>query len=138
MALKHENLGLKDSLIGKRKVDCHLVAVEVGIKRRTCKRVELDSLTFDEFRLEGLYTKTVKRRCTVEEHGMALHYILKDIPDDRLTAIDNLLSRLHGLDDAALNELADDERLVKLGCHQLRQSALAHLQLGADNDHRTG
>ena len=45
---------------------------------------------------------------------------------------------MHGLDNAALDELADDERLVKLGCHQFGQTALAHLQLRTNDDNRTG
>ena len=100
--------------------------------------MELDGLTLNKLRLEGLNTQTVKCRCTVKQHGVTLHNILKDIPDDRLTAVDNLLGRLNGLDDAALNELADYKRLVELSCHQLRQTALTHLQLRTDHDNRTG
>ena len=138
MALEHEQLRLEDCLVGQREVDSHLVAVEVGIERRTCQRVQLDGLTLDELRLERLDTQTVKRRSTVEEHGMALHDVLEDVPDDGLAAVDNLLGRLHGLDDAALDELADDERLVELGSHELRQTALVHVELRTDDDNRTG
>ena len=137
MALEHQHLCLKDSLIAQRQVNGHLVAVEVGVERSTSQRVELDSLTLDELGLEGLNTETVKRRSTVEEHGMALHNVLKDVPDYRLAAVDNLLSALYGLHDAALDELADNERLVELGCHELGQTTLAHLQLGTNNDYRT-
>ena len=97
MALQHEQLSLEDGLVGEGKVDSHLVAVEVGVESRTCQRVQLNSLTLDELRLEGLDTQTVQRRSTVEEHGVALHHILQDVPDDGLTAVDNLLGRLHGL-----------------------------------------
>ena len=138
MALEHQQLSLEDSLVRQRKVDSHLVTVEVGVEGRTCQRVKLDSLTLNQFRLEGLDTQTVQCRCTVEQHGMALHDILKDIPDDRLTTVDDLLSRLHCLHDTALDEFTDDERLVEFGCHQFGQTALTHLQLRTDNDHRTG
>ena len=138
MALKHQQLGLEDGLVRQREMDSHLVAVEVSVEGGTCQRVKLDGLTLNELRLEGLNAETVQRRRTVQQHGVALHDVLKDVVDDRLTAVDNLLGRLHGLDDAALNELADDERLVELGGHQLRQTALAHLQLGTDDNHRTG
>ena len=69
---------------------------------------------------------------------MTLHHILENIPDDRFTTVHDLLSTLHRLHDAALDELTDDERLIELGCHQLRQTALTHLELRTDNDHRTG
>ena len=134
MTLEHQNLCLQNSLVRQGKVDSHLVTVEVGVERRTSQRVQLNSLTLDELRLESLNTQTVQCWCTVEQYGVTLHHILQDIPDDGLTAIDNLLGRLHGLDDATLNELTDDERLIQLGSHQLRQTALAHLQLRTDDD----
>lgn len=49
----------------------------------------------------------------------------------------NLLGALYSLHDTALNELTDDERLVKLGCHQFGDTAFAHLQLRIYNDYRT-
>ena len=69
---------------------------------------------------------------------MTLHHILQNIPDHGLATVDNLLGRLHRLHDTALDELADDERLVEFGGHQLRQTALTHLQLRTDDDNRTG
>ena len=138
MALQHQNLCLQNGLIGQGKVDSHLVTVEVGVEGRTCQRVQLDGLTLDELGLEGLDTQTVKRRGTVEEHGVTLHHVLQNVPDDGLAAVDNLLGRLDRLHNAALDELADDERLVELGGHQLGQTALAHLQLRTDDDNRTG
>ena len=79
----------------------------------------------------------MKRRGTVQKNRMPLHNVLKDIPDYRLTTVNDLLCALYGLNDAALDKLADDEWLVKLGCHQLRQAALAHVQLRTYNDNRT-
>ena len=138
MALKHQNLSFENSLVAQREVNSHLVTIEVGVESRTCQWVELDGLTLNKFRLEGLNTETVKRRGTVEKHGMTFHYILKDIPDNRLTAIYNLLGTLHGLHYATLNKLANDKRLVEFGSHQLWKTALAHLQLRTYNDNRTG
>ena len=137
MALEHQKLSLKDSLIREREVYSHLVTVEVSVERRTCQRVKLDSLTLDELRLESLNTETVQCRCTVQQNGVTLHHVLKDIPDDRLTTVHNLLGALHCLHDTALDELTDDERLVELGCHQLWQTAFTHLQLRTYDDNRT-
>ena len=118
-------------------MNSHLVTIEVGVERSTCQRVELDSLALDKFRLECLDTETVKCRSTVEHNRMTLHYVLEDVPDNRLATVNYLLGALYSLHDAALDELADDERLVKLGCHKLRQTALAHLQLRTNDDNRT-
>ena len=138
VALEHEHLCLEDGLIAQGQVNGHLVAVEVGVERRTCQRVELDGLAFDELGLESLDTKTVKRRGAVEEHGVAFHHVFEDVPDDGFATVDNLLGALDRLDDAALDELADDEGLIELGGHQFRQTTLAHLQLRADHDDGTG
>ena len=138
VALEHQYLCLEYGLVAQREVDSHLVSVEVGVERRTGERVELYGLALDELGLEGLYAKTVKRRGTVEEHGVALHHIFENVPDHRFAAVDNLLCALYGLHYAALYELAYDERLVELGSHQLRQTALAHLELRAYDDYRTG
>ena len=137
MTLQHQDLCLEYSLVAQRKVNSHLVTVEVGVECRTCQRVQLNSLTLDELRLEGLNTQTVQCRSTVQQYGMTLHHVLQDIPDHRLTAVNDLLGALHRLHDTALNELTDDERLIQLGCHQLRQTALAHLQLRTYHDYRT-
>ena len=51
---------------------------------------------------------------------MTLHDVLEDVPDNWLTTVDNLLGRLNGLHDSALDKFADDERLVELCSHQLR------------------
>ena len=99
--------------------------------------MQLNSLTLNQLRLESLYTQTVKCWCTVQQNWMTLHHILQDIPDHRLTAINNLLGTLNRLHNTTLDELADDERLIELSCHQLRQTALTHPQLRTYNDNRT-
>ena len=115
----------------------HLVAVEVGVEGGTSEGVELDGFALDELGLEGLDGKTVERRGTVEEHGVAFHHEFKDIEDDGLTTVDDLLGALDGLHNAALDELADDEGLVEFGGHEFGETALAHLEFGTDDDHGT-
>ncbi len=137
MRAEHQHLGFKDRLVAERKVHSHLVAVEVGIERRTCERMQLYCLTLDHLGLEGLDTETVKCRGTVQEHGMTLHHVFKDIPYHRFLAVHDLLGGLHGLHYAALYEFADHERLVKLCRHIFGYAALMHLQLGAYDDNRT-
>ena len=137
MRLEHQHLCLQNGFIAQRQVNGHLVTVEVGVECRTCQRVELDCLAFDHLRLERLDTQTVKRRGAVQQHRMSLHYVFQNVPDDRFLTVHNLLGTLHRLHDAALDELTDDERLVELGCHEFRNTALAHLQLRTHNDYGT-
>ena len=68
---------------------------------------------------------------------MALHDVFEDVPDDRLATVDNLFGALHRLHDAALNELADDERLIEFCSHEFRQTALAHTQFRTNDDYGT-
>ena len=137
MALEHQQLSLKDSLIAEREVYSHLVTIEVGVESGTSQRVQLNGLTLNHFGLESLDTQTVQCRSTVQQNGVTLHYIFQDIPYNRILTVNNLLGRLDGLYDTALNELTDDERLVKLGSHQLGNTALTHLKLRTYNDNRT-
>ena len=137
MRLKHQNLSLQYSLIRQRQMHSHLVTIKVSIERRTCQRVQLYSLTLNHLGLESLNTQTVQSRRTVQQDRVSLHHILQDIPNHRILAVYNLLSRLHRLDNTTLDELADNERFVQLGSHQFRQATLTHLQLRANNDDRT-
>ena len=73
----------------------------------------------------------------VEKHRVSLHHILKDVPYNGLLAVDNLLGALDRLDNAALDEFADDKRLVELGSHVLGNTTLAHIELRTDHDDRT-
>ena len=137
MRLKHEHLSFHHCLVAEWQVHSHLVAVEVGVERRTCEWVELDCLTFDKLRLECLNTEAVQCWCTVEEHWVALHYVFENIPNHWFLAVHNLLGALHSLHNAALNELADNEWLVKLCRHVFWNTTFAHLQFRTYNDYRT-
>ena len=119
-------------------MDGHLVTIEVGVEGRTGERMQLDGFSFNHSGLESLDTEPVQGRRTVEQHGMTLHHVLEDVPDHGILAVNYLLGALYGLHDTALDELADDERLVKLGSHELGQTALVHIELRTDDDDRTG
>ena len=93
----------------ERKMDRHLVTVKVSVEGRTCQWVELEcSLSFDHLRLERLDTETVKRRGSVEKHGMALHDMPREYPIPQAPCGPlSSLGALDGLDYSALDELAD-------------------------------
>ena len=118
-------------------MNSHLVTIEVGVERCTCEWMQLDSLTLNHTWLECLNTQTVQCRCTVEEHRMTLHHIFEDVPNHRITTVNNLLSRLDSLHDTTLNELTDHEWLVQFCSHEFWQTALTHVQLRTYDNHRT-
>ncbi len=54
----------------QRKVDRHLVAVEVRVESRAHQRVEADRVALDQDRLERLDAHAVQGRRAVEQHGV--------------------------------------------------------------------
>ena len=63
--------------------------------------------------------------------------LVEDVPHFGLFLLDHLLRRLDGRDIATLFKFVVDERLEQLQSHDLRQTTLVQLQLGADDDDRT-
>ena len=62
---EHKESRLCLSLDGKRNVNSHLVAVEVGVERAADERMKFDRSALDKNRLERLNGQTVKRRRAV-------------------------------------------------------------------------
>ena len=115
----------------------HLVTIKVGVERCTSQRVQLNSLTFNQLRLESLNTQTVQRRGTVQQNRMSFHDIFQNIPNDRLLTIDNLFRRFDGLHNTTFDQFTNHKRLIEFGCHVLRQTAFVHLQFRTDHNDRT-
>src|SRR5512133_543920 len=118
-------------------MNSHLVTVEVGVESRTNKRMQLNSLTFDKFRLECLYTKPVQRRCAVHQNRMPFQYICQDVPNNRILTVNYFLSRFNSLNDSSFNKLPDDKGFVKLCCHFLRKAGFMKLKFRTNNNNRT-
>ena len=131
---KHEESCLCLSLCGKRNVNRHLVAVEVRVERLTNERMKLYRLTLDEHGLKRLDRQTVKRRRTVEKHGMLFDNILESVPDFDVHLFDFLLCFLDVRRLLRLNKALHNERLKQLKRHLLRQTALIDLQVRSDDD----
>ena len=118
-------------------MDCHLVAVEVGIERGANEWVDLNGLTLNQHRFERLNTKAVKGRCTVQQHRVLPDYVFEHVPDLGLTTLDHTLGRLDVLRQFLVDKLLHDEGLEELECHQLGQPALVKQQVRAHHDDRT-
>ena len=109
----------------------HLVAVEVGVERGTCKGVQLDGAALYQHRLKCLYAQAVQRRRAVEEYGVLFYYVLQYVPDLGLYTLYHALRALYVVCVCVLNKLLHYEGLEQLQRHLLWQSALIHLELRA-------
>ena len=118
-------------------MDCHLVAVEVGVECGTCQRVQLDGTALDQHGVEGLDAQTVQGRCTVQQDRVALDDGLQAVPDFGLGALDHLAGGFDVVGNTLLHQILHHEGLEQLQSHLLGQTALVHLQLRADDDDRT-
>ena len=133
---QHQQPRLRLGLGRERKVDGHLVAVEVRVERVADERMHLDRLALDEDRLEGLDAESMERRRAVQQHRMLGDDLLEHVPDLGRHRVDVLLRRLDVLHALAVDEPAHDERLEELERHDLRQAALVELQVRPGDDHR--
>ena len=98
----------------------HLVTVKVGIECRTDERVQLDCLAFDQYRLEGLDTEAVQRRCTIEQDRVLADNLFEDVPDLGALALDQPLGCFDRRCLATQLQLREDKRLEQLERHFLR------------------
>ena len=131
----HEEFALHHGLEGEGDVHGHLVTVEVGVVSGADEGVNADGLALDEHGLEGLDREAVQRGGAVQENRVALGHFLEDVPDLGGLLLDHLAGAAHGVDEPQLLQSADDEWLKEDESHLLGQTALAELQLGADDDH---
>ena len=134
---KHEDTSLCLCLCGQRKMDSHLVAVEISVIRSTSQRMKLQGTAFCKNWLEGLNAETMQRRCTVQQNRMLLDDLLKHIPYLRTCTLDHALSRFNIVCNLRAYKLFHNERLEELESHFLRQTALMQLELRTNNDNRT-
>ena len=132
----HQHAGFKLGFNRQWHVNGHLVAVEVGIECGADQRVQLDGLTFDQLRFEGLDAQAVQRRCAVQHHGMLADHFVENVPNFRTLFFNELLGLLHRAGQALGVQALVDEGLEQFQSHLLRQTALMQLQFWTNGDHR--
>ena len=134
---EHEGTSLSLCLNGKRQMDCHLVAIEVGVEWCAGQWWQVNCVTFHQDWLEGLNGEAVQGRCTVEQHWVLGDDLLQHVPDVGVGTVDQALGALDVLCVAFVHQTLDDEWLVQLECHWLWHAALMHAQAWAHDDHGT-
>ena len=115
----------------------HLVTVEVGVERGTYQRMQFDGTAFGKDRLECLNTKTVQRRCTVQEYRMFFNYFFQNVPNDVVGAFHHAFGVFDIGCLSALDKAFHYKGFEQLQCHFLRQAALVHFKFRAYNDNGT-
>ena len=105
----------------ERKMDGHLVAVEVRVVRRADQRMQMDRFAFDEHRLERLNAEAMERRRAVEQHRMLVDDFFEHVPNFRTHAFDHALRALDVVRLPAIDELLHHERLEELERHLFGQ-----------------
>ena len=100
--------------------------------------MQLDSLTLYQNRLEGLDTKTMQSRSTVQHNRMLFDDVFQYIPYLRLyLTLYHFLCALDVVRGTVLYQLLHNEGLEQLDGHLLRKTALINLQLRAYDDNGT-
>ena len=113
----------------------HLVAVEVGVERRTDEWMDADCGTLNEHWHEGLDAEAVQCWGAVQEDRMVLDHVGEHIPDGVRCALGEALGALDVVGVAKLNKLSHHKRLEEFERHLLRDTALVQLQLWPNHDH---
>ena len=124
---EHEDACLGLRFRRQRQMDRHLVAVEVGVVRRTRERMKLQRTSFRQHRFECLDAEAMQRRSAVQEDRMLLDDLFEHIPDLWTCTLDHVLGALDVLCESGTHEPLHDERLEEFERHFLRQTALVEL-----------
>ena len=91
----------------------------------------------NEDRLKRLNAQAVQRRCTVQHDRVVLDDNLQCVPNLALRTLYGLSCSLDVAGGTGLDKALHNKRLKELQCHFLRQAALVHFQLRANNDNGT-
>ena len=135
----HQDPGFTLRLNGKRHVNGHLIAVEVGVEGGADQRMELDGLPFDQDRLECLQAEAVQCRRPVQHDRIFSNHLVEGVPHLGCFFLHQFLGALDRRDISLLLETSVDERFEKLQRHFLGKPALMQPQIRADrNDGASG
>src|SRR5690625_1293481 len=137
VAREHQDAGLSLRFGAQRQVNRHLVTVEVSVKRGTNERVQVDGLTLNQLRLEGLDTQAVQRWCAVQQNRVLGDDLFENVPNNRVGALNHALGALDVLGVVQVDQALHDEGLEQLNSHFLRQTTLVQFELRTNNNYRT-
>ncbi len=134
---KHQDAGLRLGLRRERNVDCHLVAVKVGVIRRANQRMQPEGAPFNKDRFKSLYAQPVQRRRPVKQNRVFFNDNIQSVPNLGALLIDHLFSGFNVVCQAFLNQLVHDKWAEQLNCHFFRHAALVYFQIRAHDNNGT-
>ena len=134
---QHQETGLRLRLGRQRHVHSHLVAVEVGVERRTSQRVQFDRAAFHQHRFKCLDTQAVQGGGAVEHDRMVFNHDFQRVPNLRTQTVHHLTGGFDVAGHAGFHQPFHNERFEQFDRHFFRQTALIHFQFRTDNDNRT-
>ena len=132
---QHQHACFSLSFNRQWQVNCHLVTVEVSVKRCTYEWVQLNCLALNEQRFECLNSQAVQRRSTVQQNWVFLNDVFKNVPHLWPATLNHALCTLNVLCKLLIDQTLHNEWLEQFECHQLRQTALLQAQCWAGNDY---
>src|SRR5258708_4667105 len=99
--------------------------------------MNLDRFTLDEYRLEGLNTKTVKRRSAVQKYVVVFGDLFKNVPNLFAVSLNQFFGVLNVVGIAVADQTSDHERFEKFERHGFWQTALVEFEFRTDHDDGT-
>src|SRR4030042_1484322 len=105
-------------------MDCHLVAVEIGVKSGTNQWMYLDSAPVDKYRFESLDAKAVQGRCPVKQHRSLFNDLFQDIVNLCFGSLYQSPGAFDIRSQSLRYQAPHDEGFKEFQCHASRQSAL--------------
>src|SRR5271157_1255867 len=109
MNAEHLFPGAFHGRLRKRKMDSHLVAVEVSVKCGTDQRMNLNCGAVNQYRFKSLDTEAVQRRCAVEQNRPFFDNFFEDIVDLGFGSFDLPPCALDIMCQPLLNQAAHDK-----------------------------
>ena len=134
---KHKVSGFGLRFDTQRYVNCHLVAVEVGVECRTSKRMQLDCSSLDKHGFECLNGQSVQRRRTVKHNWMVFDDFFQNVPNLCVGAFHALFGGFYVVALIGFHKFFHYERLEQFQCHFLWDTALVKFKLWTYDDNRT-
>ena len=117
-------------------MDSHLVAVKVGVKGFTSKRVQLERLALYQYRLKGLDSQTVQCRSAVQQYRVLAYNFVKNGEHFGGFLLNIKLGLFKVKGNSLVHQFFHDERLEQFKRHLCRKSALPKLEFRSNNDYR--
>ena len=118
-------------------MDCHLIAIKIGIKSSTNHRMNLNRFSFYQQRLESLNTQSMQSRRPVEKHRMVFNYLLKNFPYFGTLLLNHFLCCFYCSRIALVFQSIEYKRFEQFQGHFFWQPALVKLQVRSHHDDRS-